>query len=67
MEYSYLIDILAKTDDDQQALFRLMLLLAGLVGFLLTRGLNRFSRRGYRLNTVEKSAVETTVSSTSEQ
>ena len=54
IEKSYLVDILAKADDDQQQLFRLMLLLAGLVGFLLTRGLNRFSRRGYRINTTEK-------------
>jgi membrane protein len=46
---SYLTDILAKADEDQQALFRLMLLLAGVVGFLLTRGLNRFSRRSYRI------------------
>jgi membrane protein len=50
IEQSYLIDILAKADEDQQSLQRLMLLLAGVVGFLLTRGLNRFSRRGYRLN-----------------
>ena len=50
VEKTYLIDILAKADDEQQTLFRLMLLLAGSVGFLLTRGLNRFSRRGYRLH-----------------
>ncbi len=50
IEQSYLTNILAKADEDQQSLLRLMLLLAGLVGFLLTRGLNRFSRRGYRLN-----------------
>jgi len=31
-------------------LLRLMLLLAGTVGFLLTRGFNRFSRQGYRLS-----------------
>lgn len=49
MEQSYLTDKLAKANEDQQSLQRLMLLLAGLVGFLLTRGLNRFSRRGYRL------------------
>jgi len=56
IEKTYLTDILAKADDDQQALFRLMLLLAGLVGFLLTRGLNRFSRRGYRINVEERDA-----------
>lgn len=55
IEPSYLIDVLAKADEDQQSLQRIMLLLAGLVGFLLTRGLNRFSRRGYRLSAlVEK-------------
>ncbi len=63
IEKSYLVDILAKADDDQQQLFRLMLLLAGLVGFLLTRGLNRFSRRGYRLNTTEIPQADTTESS----
>jgi len=67
IEKSYLTDILAKTDDDQQALFRLMLLLAGLTGFLLTRGLNRFSRRGYRLNPTGKSSVETIAEVKSEQ
>ena len=50
IEQSYLTDILAKADEEQQSLQRLMLLLAGIVGFLLTRGLNRFSRRGYRLS-----------------
>ena len=50
IEQSYLTDILAKADEEQQSLQRLMLLLAGVIGFLLTRGLNRFSRRGYRLD-----------------
>ncbi len=50
IEQSYLINILAKADEEQQSLQRLMLLLAGVIGFLLTRGLNRFSRRGYRLS-----------------
>ena len=54
IEQSYLTDILGQADKDQQALFRLMLLLAGVVGFLLTRGFNRFSRRSYRL----KKAIE---------
>jgi membrane protein len=55
IEQSYLTDILAKADEEQQSLQRLMLLLAGVIGFLLTRGLNRFSRRGYRLDSkVEK-------------
>jgi membrane protein len=50
IEQSYLTDALAKANEEQQSLLRLMLLLAGVVGFLLTRGVNRFSRRGYRLN-----------------
>ncbi len=50
IEESYLTQVLTQADEDRQTLFRLMLLLAGFVGFLLTRGLNRFSRRGYRLN-----------------
>lgn len=54
IEQSYLTDALAKADEEQQSLQRLMLLLAGLVGFLLTRGLNRFSRRGYRLDSEAK-------------
>ncbi|MCP4985246.1 MAG: hypothetical protein GY928_03985 [Colwellia sp.] len=57
IEQSYLTNILAKSDEEQQSLLRLMLLVAGLVGFLLTRGVNRFSRRGYRL-TNTSSAVE---------
>ncbi|TMM46002.1 hypothetical protein [Colwellia ponticola] len=57
IEQSYLTDILAKADQEQQDLQRLMLLLAGLVGFLLTRGLNRFSRRGYRLAPKEENVV----------
>ncbi len=56
IEASYLIDILAKVDKEQRSLQHLMLLLAGIVGFLLTRGVNRFSRRGYRLS----SAAENT-------
>jgi len=54
IEQSYLTDALAIADEEQQSLQRLMLLLAGLVGFLLTRGLNRFSRRGYRLGSESK-------------
>jgi membrane protein len=54
IEQSYLTYALAKADEEQQSLQRLMLLLAGLVGFLLTRGLNRFSRRGYRLDSEAK-------------
>ncbi len=50
------VDNSSLTDNVEQAieqnfdLLRLMMILAGVVGFLLTRGLNRFSRQGYRLN-----------------
>ena len=54
IEPSYLTSILAQADEEQQSLQRLMLLVAGVVGFLLTRGLNRFSRRGYRLASESK-------------
>ncbi len=37
-------------NDDNFELFRILLVLAGIIGFLLTRGLNRFSRQGYRLH-----------------
>lgn len=40
---------LVKANNDSQELTRIMLLLAGAVGFLLTRGLSRFSRQGYRV------------------
>lgn len=48
IEKSYLTSELAKNSDDSQTLYRLLLIAAGLIGFLLTRGLNRFSRQGYR-------------------
>ena len=54
IEPSYLTNILAQADEEQQSLQRLMLLVAGVIGFLLTRGLNRFSRRGYRLASEQK-------------
>lgn len=40
---------LQKNNDQQSTLSRLMLLIAGVVGFLLTRGFSRFSRQGFRL------------------
>lgn len=49
IEKSYLIADLSQENDNRQSLFRMMIIMAGLVGFLLTRGLNRFSRQGYRL------------------
>ncbi|WP_448212724.1 AhpA/YtjB family protein [Colwellia sp. MEBiC06753] len=39
---------LIKANDDNQEMMRIMLLMAGAAGFLLTRGLSRFSRQGYR-------------------
>lgn len=45
----HLTKSLSRTSDEQHNLMRLMLLVAGVVGFLLTRGFNRFSRQGYRL------------------
>jgi len=49
VEKSYLTDALADDSYSTQTLYRVLLIIAGLVGFLLTRGLNRFSRQGFRL------------------
>ena len=49
IEKSHLTASLAKDGDNMQTLYRFLLIIAGLVGFLLTRGLNRFSRQGFRL------------------
>jgi len=49
IEKSYLTTTLAKDNDNTQTLYRFLLIIAGLVGFLLTRGLNRFSRQGFRI------------------
>lgn len=40
---------LQENNDQQSTLSRLMLMIAGAVGFLLTRGFSRFSRQGFRL------------------
>lgn len=48
IEKSDLISPLTKNNSESQTLFRLLLIIAGLIGFLLTRGLNRFSRQGFR-------------------
>ncbi len=40
---------LTQAERDKSQLERLMLMIAGLIGFLLTRGLNRFSRQSFRL------------------
>jgi len=49
IEKDQLSRVLNEASDERQKLLRLMLILAGLVGFLLTRGFNRFSRQGYRI------------------
>ncbi len=54
IEKSLLTAVLEQESHDRQALFRVLLIIAGLIGFLLTRGLNRFSRQGFRM---PKSAI----------
>jgi membrane protein len=49
IEKSYLTATLAKENNNTQTLYRFLLIIAGVVGFLLTRGLNRFSRQGFRM------------------
>ena len=49
IEKEKLISSLFNINDENSSLFRLIVLLSGLVGFLLTRGFNRFSRQGFRL------------------
>lgn len=49
IEKSYLTATLATSNNDTQTLYRFLLIIAGVVGFLLTRGLNRFSRQGFRM------------------
>ena len=49
LKKSHLITPLLNNNNENQQFTRLMLILAGLIGFLLTRGLNRFSRQGYRV------------------
>ncbi len=48
IEKSYLTSELANKNHESQTFSRLLLIAAGLIGFLLTRGLNRFSRQGFR-------------------
>ncbi|WP_284245609.1 AhpA/YtjB family protein [Thalassotalea insulae] len=49
VENKVLTHSIAQAADEHYDLLRLMMILAGVVGFLLTRGLNRFSRQGFRL------------------
>lgn len=46
---SAFIASLTDAAEQQHTDFRIMLILAGIVGFLLTRGFNRFSRQSFRL------------------
>lgn len=49
IEKSVFTSDLNATNYDAQRLLGVMLIMAGLTGFLLTRGFSRFSRQGYRL------------------
>lgn len=48
IEKSYLTSELTENNHESQTLYRFLLIVAGLIGFLLTRGVNRFSRQGFR-------------------
>lgn len=48
IEKSYLTSELSENNHESQTLYRFLLIVAGLIGFLLTRGVNRFSRQGFR-------------------
>jgi membrane protein len=48
IEKSYITAELSSNSTANERFSRLLLIIAGLIGFLLTRGLNRFSRQGYR-------------------
>jgi membrane protein len=56
LDKHYLTSKLLKNNDEQFTLLRLMMIIAGVVGFLLTRGLNRFSRQGFRLGNTDNKA-----------
>ena len=60
VEKSFLTQQLAQDSYDKQGLFRLLLILAGLIGFLLTRGLNRYSRQGFRMPVPQKNTTIST-------
>lgn len=45
---SLLADDLLSSNQTQYDMIKIIMVIAGVVGFLLTRGLNRFSRQGYR-------------------
>ena len=45
-----LVATLQQSNKNTQELSRVMLIMAGCIGFFLTRGLSRFSRQGFRVN-----------------
>lgn len=49
---------LVQANDDGSELFRGLLVLAGIAGFFLTRGFNRFSRQGFRVAAKKAGAAE---------
>ncbi|WP_286262955.1 AhpA/YtjB family protein [Thalassotalea atypica] len=49
MNKEAVISALVTENSDRQQLIRIMLIMAGLAGFFLTRGLSRFSRQGFRI------------------
>ncbi len=49
VENQVITHTMSQAANEHYDLLRLMMILAGVVGFLLTRGLNRFSRQGFRL------------------
>lgn len=49
LDKALITEALYRQNSELQQWSRLMLIMAGIVGFLLTRGLNRFSRQGFRL------------------
>lgn len=51
---SLLVDDLAKNSNSQYDIMRFLMVVTGVIGFLLTRGLNRFSRQGFRLHSSHK-------------
>jgi len=54
LDKKYLTEKLLTNNHEQFTLLRLMMIIAGIIGFLLTRGLNRFSRQGFRLANTAK-------------
>ena len=49
-----LVKELSSNSYSQYDIMRLLMIVTGVIGFLLTRGLNRFSRQGYRLPKAQK-------------